>query len=177
MTEHSNLEAIGWEEKIARIRSLNQEVAEQDYPLVWVGGPGMTILELLELHEMNDELPEELQIEPGEFINVEGTERGMQMPEVGIHKLSGFDVVRDGLINEMEGIAGAELQDEVRRIYAAKRGMVVAYVGDNIKWVPKEELSREDMYDLVGVPGHDMGAPLDPCRGVALEDFPPLWES
>jgi hypothetical protein len=81
-------------EIIARIRSAVEEFAALDYPPVWLGEAGMTVEELLTLQDSNDDLSEELRVDPGEFVGVEGDEgAGIQMPKVGLHYLEGLYVV------------------------------------------------------------------------------------
>ncbi len=54
----------------------------------------MTVEELLTLQDSNDDLSEELRVDPGEFVSVEGDEgAGIQMPKVGLHYLEGLYVV------------------------------------------------------------------------------------
>jgi hypothetical protein len=69
-------------EIVARVRELVREIASQEYPLVWVGKPGMTEEDLSEFRRMNEELPEYMRAEPGEFVGVEGSGEGFQIPEV-----------------------------------------------------------------------------------------------
>lgn len=111
-------------EVVAKMKSLVEEIADRDYPDVWVGKAGMTAVHLLELQEMNEGLPEEMRLEPGEVVQAEGTDGGFQIPEVGGTRLSGLDVVRY-LKDEMDPIQFEELWDEVVRVNLAKEGKVL----------------------------------------------------
>lgn len=127
-------------EIVARVRELVRGIAEREYPSVWVGKPGMTEEDLSEFRKMNEEPPEYMRAEPGEFVGVDGSVEGFQMPEVGGPRLNGLDVIRR-LSGEMQEEAEAELHNEVMYVYAAKQGKVVVHVGDDFEWVPKERLT------------------------------------
>ena len=162
---------------MARVRALVREIASREYPLVWVGEPGMTEEELSEFRKMNEELPEFMRAEPGEIVSVEGDTEGFQIPDAGGPRLSGLDVIRH-LSGEMQEEAEAELHNEVMHVYAAKQGKVVIHVGDDIEWVSKGRLTDEDMRWLVGLPGSGPGSGLQDRREIAREDLPPvvgLW--
>lgn len=165
------LDEMNNSEVVAQVRALVSEISTQDYPLVWVGRPGMTEEDFLELQEMNKKLPEYMRVKPGEFLGVEGSEEGLQIPERGVPKLSGLDVIRH-LSGQMQEEAETELRYEVMHIQAAKQGKVMIQVSDGIKWVPKEQLTDEDMMWLVGVPEIDISQGLR--QNVTLEDLPPV---
>ncbi len=48
------------------------------------------------------------------------------------------------------------------------------YVGDEIKWVPKEQLTDADIPCLVGLRGSGFGSGLQARRKIAREDLTPL---
>ncbi len=109
---------------VAEIESLRQEVAEWDYPDVWVGAKGMTAVRLLHLQELNEGLPEEMRLEPGEVVRVEGTGGGIEIPEVGGTRLHALDVVRY-LEDEMDPDDFEPLWEEVETIRLAKQNLVL----------------------------------------------------
>jgi hypothetical protein len=160
-------------EILAQVRALIEEIANREYPLVWVGRAGMTPEELVEFRKMNEELPEYIRAEPGEFLSVEGRGKGFQIPEVGGPRLNSLTVVMD-LSAVMPEEAEAKLRHEVMHIYAAKQGKVLMQVADEIEWVPKDRLTDEDAAWLVGVPGFGMGQELQAGNGVVVEDLPPI---
>ena len=51
---------------VRRIEQAVRELAEQDYPLVWIGEEGITPEALLDFQDQNDNAPEWLRCEPGE---------------------------------------------------------------------------------------------------------------
>jgi hypothetical protein len=158
-------------EIVARVRELVREIASREYPLVWVGKPGMTEEDLSEFRRMNEELPEYMRAEPGEFVGVEGSGEGFQIPEVGGPRLNGLDVIAH-LSGEMQEEAEAKLHHEVMHLYAAKQGKVVIEVADEIEWVPKERLTGEDTACLVGVPGFGMDHDLQARQNAIVKDLP-----
>jgi len=160
-------------EILTQVRALAQEIANRKYPLVWVGRAGMTPEELAEFRKMNEELPEYIRAEPGEFLGVEGRGKGFRIPEVGGPRLNGLAVVMD-LSGVMPEVAEAKLRHEVMHIYAAKQGKVLIQVADEIEWVPKNRLTDEDTAWLVGVSGFGMGQELRTGHDVAVEDLPPI---
>jgi hypothetical protein len=162
-------------EIVARVRELVRGIARREYPLVWVGKPGMTEKNLSEFRKMNEELPEYMRAEPGEFVGLQGSGEGFQIPEAGGPRLNGLDVIRH-LSGEMQEEAEAELHHEVMHLYAAKQGKVVIHVGDDIEWVPKGRLTDEDMPWLVGLPGSGPGSGLQARREITREDLPPVVE-
>jgi hypothetical protein len=134
----------------------------------------MTEEDLSEFRKMNEELPEYMRAEPGEFVGVEGSGEGFQIPEAEGLRLSGLDVIRH-LSGEMQEEAEAELHNEVMHVYATKQGNVLIYVADDIEWVPKEQLTDADMPWLVGLPGSGPGVSgLQAGRKIAREDLPPV---
>ena len=161
-------------EILARVRALIREIANREYPLVWVGKAGMTPEELVEFRKMNEELPEYIRAEPGEFMGVEGSAGGgFRIPEVGGPRLNALDVVMD-LSGEMQEETEAELRHEVMHVYAAKQGKVVVQVADEIEWVPRERLTDEDTTWVIGVPGFGRGRDLQARHDVIVEDLPPV---
>src|SRR5215210_6300774 len=91
-------EGVVLEERIGpeimdQLRVFVQEIAKREYPLVWVRKAGMMQEELLEFRKMNEDLPEYIRAEPGEFLGVEGRGGGFRIPEVGGPRLNGLDVV------------------------------------------------------------------------------------
>jgi hypothetical protein len=133
---------ISIEAKKTRLGSFNEQIASYDYPSVGVGKPCMTATQLLHLQEINDGLPEDMQVWPGDLVSAEDTEWAIQMPEVGVPRLSGLDVVQSGLISEMDPHAAGELKKEVLWIQAAKEGKVLVFAA-HIKYMPT--LTREEM--------------------------------
>ena len=161
-------------EIVARVRELVLEIASREYPSVWVGKLGMSEEDLSEFHKMNEELPEYMRAEPGEFVGVEGSGEGFRIPEAGGPRLNGLDVIRH-LSGEMPEEADADLHNEVMHVYAAKHGKVVIYVGDEIAWIPKEQLTDADMPWLLGLPkGGPGGIGLQARPKIAREDLPPV---
>ena len=78
-----------------------------------------------------DELPEwlrgeirgPLEVEPGEFVGIEGGEGGIQIPKIGYEYLDGLWVI-ENMRGELDEWTESELHREVLYIYAAKRGEV-----------------------------------------------------
>jgi hypothetical protein len=159
-------------EILGRVRELVREIASREYPSVWVGKSGMTEENLSKFRKMNEELPEYMRTEPGEFVGVEGSGEGFRIPEVGGPRLNGLDVICH-LSGEMQEEAEAELHNEVMHVYAAKQGKVVIYVGDDIEWMPKEQLTDADIPWLVGLPWSGPGNGLR-AQEIAREDLPPV---
>ena len=160
-------------EILAQMRALIQEIANREYPLVWVGRAGMTPEELVEFRKINEELPEYIRAEPGEVLSVEGSEGGFQIPEVGGPRLSGLDVVMN-LSSEMQEEEEAKLRYEVMHIYAAKQGKVLVQVADEIEWMSKDRITDEDKAWLVGVPGFGMDQDRRTHQPAIIEDLPPI---
>ena len=160
-------------ETLAQVRAFIREIANREYPLVWVGRPGMTPEELVEFRKMNEKLPEYIRAEPGEYLSVEGRGKGFRIPEVGGPRLNSLTVVMD-LSGVMPEEAEAKLRHEVMHIYAAKQGKVLIQVADEIEWVPKGRLTDEDTAWIVGVPGFSMGQDLRDPHDVVIEDLPPI---
>ncbi len=116
-------------EIVAQMESLVEELAGLDYPDVWVGEEGMTAVDLLRLQEENEMSPEWMRLEPGEVVQVEGTEGGIEIPKVGGTRLYSLDVIMH-LEDEMESDSLAELCKEVFRIALAKEGKVLLKLED-----------------------------------------------
>jgi hypothetical protein len=160
-------------EIMARVRAFVEEIASRDYPLVWVAKPGMTEEDLSEFRKINEHLPVYMRAEPGEFIGVEGSTEGFQIPDVGGPRLNGLNVIKH-LSGEMQEEDEAKLLQEVMFIYAAKQGKVVVRVSDEIAWVPKGQLTDDDMPWLVGIPGNNIDQNLQTRREIAIEALPPV---
>ena len=160
-------------EILARVRELVWRIASREYPLVWVGKPGMMEEDLSKFRKMNEELPEYMRADPGEFVSVEGSGEGFQIPKMGGPRLNGLDVIAH-LSGEMQEEAEAELHHEVMHVYAAKQGKVVIEVADEIEWVPKGRLTDEDMPWLVGLPGSGPGSGHQSRWEIAREALPPI---
>lgn len=141
------------QDTVSRIKTAVEELADREYPRVWIGEEGITPEEYLAMEESNVELPEELRVQPGEFVGIEGSEGGIQIPKIGYEYLDGLWVIenmRDDLNEESE----AELHREVLYLYAAKRGKVLvvtdsqereaAGIGPGMRRVPLDELAPED---------------------------------
>lgn len=62
------------EDVVRRIEEAVRELAEQDYPLVWVGEEGMLPEELLLFQEQNENAPEWLRCEPGDEWTIDDPE-------------------------------------------------------------------------------------------------------
>lgn len=101
-------------------------LAEREYPIVWVGEEGITVVELLAIQEDNDQLPEWMRVEPGETVRVEGHEEavGISIPAAGVHYLDGLTVIKE-FTDHLSEQDLAELQHEVAHIHAAKQGMAL----------------------------------------------------
>lgn len=112
---------------VAKMKSLVEEMAERGYPDVWVGEVGMTAYDLLQRQELNEGLPEEMRLEPGELVQAEGTDGGIQIPEVGGTRLNCLDVVRY-LEDEMDERDCIELWHDVDRVQLAQQGRVLCKV-------------------------------------------------
>ena len=161
-------------ELVSRIRDMAAQLAEREYPRVWIGEPGITPVELLadqnyveeerrdawekmtqqRRKEILEETPEELrehisdemlmqppqkwedlpqqlrarlrhglEVDPGEFVEIEGTGIGLQMPKVSFEFLDGLWVL-ENMRDELHESVGAELDQEVLYIFAAKQGKV-----------------------------------------------------
>lgn len=140
-------------ERLSEVRELLSDLANQDLPPVWVGEEGMTAEELLALQESNEELPEYMQVQPGELVEVDGFEGGIRMPKPGVPRLHALDVLRY-LEEEMQPEVYVDLSRHVGHIQAAKEGRVFVHVADEVEWVPKERLTHDDFsWGLVGIPG------------------------
>jgi hypothetical protein len=123
-----------------RIEQAVKDLAEMEYPEVWIGEPGMTAYELMTLQMVNDDMPEELRIEPGEFIQVEGDEegRGLRMPEVGDNYLDGLWVYENMPHALLERDVLGDFESDMLHIYAAKQNKVAVTTvledGEDISW-------------------------------------------
>ncbi len=148
----------GVDPRVAEIRRHVVELAKREYPRVWIGEEGMTPEEYLAMEEMNAELPEEMRVQPGEFVEVEGGAGGVQVPKIGYEYLDGLWVI-ENMRDALDEAAEAELHREVLYIYAAKRGEVPvvsdsreryeAGLAPEIHRVPLSELAPEDADDVL----------------------------
>ena len=171
-----------------------RELAQMDYPKVWIGEEGITADELLAKQQANEDVrreawermnPDErrevwdekiperekeglhepprrwsdlpegvregleapLEVEPGEFVSIEGAEGGgIQMPEVGFNWLDGRWVLRhmpDLMPVDVSPGLG-DLQEEVGYIEAAKRGDVVVKTACVVKFASEDALTEAD---------------------------------
>ncbi|MDP9454417.1 MAG: hypothetical protein M3Q60_01220 [Actinomycetota bacterium] len=84
-----------------------------------------------------------LEVEPGEFVGVEGTDAGLRMPEVGINWLDGRWLTGN-MPHLLPDHTLAELEREVMFIEAAKRGEVPVEVLCRLEFVSTDELTGED---------------------------------
>jgi hypothetical protein len=165
-------------EIVSRIRDMAAQLAEREYPRVWIGEPGITPAQhladqnfdeeerrdawekmtLQERKEILEETPEELrehvsdemlmqppqkwedlpqqlrerlrhglEVDPGEFVEIEGTGMGLQMPKVSNEYLDGLWVL-ENMRDELHESVEAELDQEVLYIFAAKQGKVPVIV-------------------------------------------------
>ena len=147
-------------EVMTEVKRLVSELASLDYPRVWVGEAGMTPEEVLRLQERNDQGPDWLRVEPGEFVATEGSESraGIQMPKASYQYLDGLWVL-ENMAGEVEEQMYAELSREVLYIQAAKKGMVPVVRGSveryqaghapDIVLVALDELAPEDAGDVL----------------------------
>jgi hypothetical protein len=161
-------------EIISRIRGMAAQLAEREYPRVWIGEPGITPEQQLAIQNFDDEerrdawekmtqqerkeileeTPEELrehvsdemitrppekwedlpwqlrerlrhglEVEPGEFVRIEDTGIGIQVPKVSYEYLDGLWVLQN-MRDELHESLEAELDWEVLYILAAKEGKV-----------------------------------------------------
>jgi hypothetical protein len=123
-----------------RIEQAVKVLAGMDYPEVWIGEPGMTAYELMILQMANEEMPEELRIEPGELVQVEGDEegRGLRMPEVSDRYLDGLWVYENMPHALLERNILEEFESDLLHIYAAKQNKVAVTTfledGEDISW-------------------------------------------
>ncbi len=163
------------------IENAVQELAAMDYPRVWIGGEGITADELLWQQENEEKLPEWMQVEPGEFVGVEGTGGGLRMPEVGFNWLDGLWVIRNTPdllpVDVVPGLG--DLQQEVTCIEAAKRGGVVINTESIVRSVPEDDLTTADREFITSAsfaPGGEAVAGVFEgyeTRFVPLEDLTP----
>jgi hypothetical protein len=100
------------EERMNAIRSYVAELAAMEYPKVWVGREGITVEELLFLQETNDKVPDWLRVEPGEFVGLEDTGVGVEIPSVSVDWLDGLYVL-ENLRDELPDEVYAGLYEEV----------------------------------------------------------------
>jgi hypothetical protein len=134
-------------ETLEHITEAVRELAEMDYPKVWVGKPGMTADELLSLQMINDESPEWMRVEPGEFVGIEGDNSGtgIAVPEPSDQWLDGLAIYKTGLHRYLDPYVNAELSDAVRIIYAAKRGEVPVEESWGLEFIEVDELDEDDI--------------------------------
>jgi hypothetical protein len=189
---------------IIRIRNAVAQLAEREYPRVWIGEPGMTPEELLAIQYTNEELrrelweqmsqqerkeaweealgqipdetrgqppaqweelPEQLrenirhplEVDPGEFVEVEDTGKGLRTPKVSYEYLDGLWVL-ENMRHALDEGTEAELDREVLYISAAKEGKVPiiedsweryeAGIPPNIRLVLVDDLTPEDLENV-----------------------------
>ena len=165
-------------EIVCRIRDMAAQLAEREYPRVWIGESRITPVQVLadqnideeerrdawekmtrqERKEILEETPEELrehisdemlmqppqkwedlpqqlrerlrhglEVDPGEFVEIEDTGMGLQMPKVSYEYLDGLWVL-ENMRDELHESVEAELYLEVLYIFAAKQGKVPVQV-------------------------------------------------
>jgi hypothetical protein len=178
-----------------------RELAQMDYPKVWIGEEGITADELLAkqlanederreawegmnpderrkvwdeeiperekegLHEpprrwsdlpegVREELKTPLEVEPGEFVSIEGTEGGIQMPEVGLNWLDGRWVLlhMPDLMPVDVSPGLGDLLEEVGCIEAAKRDGVVVKTACVVKFTSEDALTESDGAFIASAP-------------------------
>jgi|SRR5215217_2140649 len=105
-----------------------------------------------------DELPEwlreqmrgPLEVEPGEFVGIEGGEGGIQIPKIGHEYLDGLWVILN-MPDVLSDQARVELEREVSHIRAAKQGAVLTIrdsperMAPDVWPVPVERLTDDDL--------------------------------
>ncbi len=84
-----------------------------------------------------------LEVEPGEFVGVEGGEGGIQVPKIGYEYLDGLYAV-ENMRAEMYPQDYAELHADVSYIRAAKQGRVRVEVAWDLEFKPYHGLTDED---------------------------------
>ena len=122
-----------------------------------------------------------LEVEPGEYVGIEGTGGGLRMPEVGVNWLDGSWVLRhmpDLLPPDVVPGLG-DLQEEVGCIEAAKRGGVVVKTAAVVRYAPEDALTEDDGAFIVSASfapgGGALAVVFEGYRTgfVALEDLTP----
>jgi hypothetical protein len=192
----------------SRIRDLAAQLAEREYPRVWIGEPGITPAQHLadlnfveeerrdawetmtrqERKEMVEETPEDLrehisdevlmqppqrwddlpqqlrerlrhglEVDPGEFVEIEGTGMGLEMLKVSYEYLDGLWVL-ENMSDELHESEEAELHREVFYIFAAKQGKVPvivdsreryeAGIGPDIGLASIDDLTPQDLGNI-----------------------------
>jgi hypothetical protein len=135
---------------MAQIREHVSVLAKLDYPKVWVGEVGITADELLALQEFNDEVPDWLRVEPGEFVGIEGTDAGIQMPEASVDWIEGPTALQFIPDHFAEGELG-NLQDEVGVIRAAKLNAVMVLRAFTISFAVGDEVDELSVDDRISI--------------------------
>ena len=77
--------------------------------------------------QLRERLRHGLEVDPGEFVEIEGTGMGLQMPKVSYEYLDGLWVL-ENMRDELHESVEAELDMEVLYIFAAKQGKVPVIV-------------------------------------------------
>lgn len=149
---------------VRRIEEAVRELAEQDYPLVWVGEEGMTPEDILLFQEQNEHAPEWLRCEPGDERSVENDPEApagvtvCRIPGASYRYLYADWVLENVPLDDPPEVLLGEL-DEARLVHevmyhrAAERGEVPVVLYDSwdamadgngqlISIVPVEQLSR-----------------------------------
>jgi hypothetical protein len=122
-------------------------------------------------------------VEPGEFVGTEGTDAGVQVPEVGINWLDGSWLVRHAPNLPVYGspVLGGGLQEEVGCIEAAKRDGVVVDTAAVVRYALEDALTEDDSVSIASAfwapdeTGAAMAVVFEGYRTrfVALEDLAP----
>ena len=98
-----------------------------------------------------------LEVDPGEFVEIEGTGMGLQMPKVSYEYLDGLWVL-ENMRDELHESVEAELDEEVLYIFAAKQGKVPvivesreryeAGIAPDIRLASIDDLTSEDLENI-----------------------------
>ena len=210
-------------ELVSRIRDMAAQLAEREYPRVWIGEPGITPVQHLAdqnfveeewrdawekmtrqaRKEILEETPEELrehisdemlmepplnwedlpqqlrerlrdglEVDPGEFVEIEGTGMGLQMPKVSYEYLDGLWVL-ENMRYELHESVEAELDRHVLYIFAAKQGKVPVIVDSSERYEAgiAPDISLASIDDLTP---QDLGNIRLEEMELYVEDFEPM---
>ncbi len=127
--------------------SLADEIDTEEPPERWDDLP----------EQVREEIRHPLEVEPGEFVAIEGTSVGIQVPKVSYEYFDGLWVM-ENMRDDLDESVGAELHREVLYIYAAKQGMVPTIEDSKeryeaglppiIRRVPIEDLTSEHLRNI-----------------------------
>ena len=137
-----------WEEMPEGLRERLPDDMYAEPPEKWNDLPGW----------LREEMRHPLDVEPGEFVQIEGTGSGIQIPNVSYKYLNGLWVI-ENMCHLLDDAVEAELHTEVLYIYAAKRGMVpliedswerfAAGIAPDITLVPIKNLRSCDVRNIL----------------------------